>query len=52
MTAEPIAPEVLHVWAISLRASEEARREVIAELAPNTSCSPCWRNPRSTSSWV
>src|SRR3974390_899412 len=26
MTAESVAPEVLHVWAIYLRASEEARR--------------------------
>jgi len=26
MTTEPDAPEVLHVWAICLRASEEARR--------------------------
>ena len=26
MTAEPAAPEVLHVWAVYLRASEEARR--------------------------
>src|SRR6202142_4742063 len=26
MTSEPVAPEVLHVWAIYLRASEEARR--------------------------
>lgn len=26
MTAEPVAPEMLHAWAIYLRASEEARR--------------------------
>jgi ATP-dependent Clp protease ATP-binding subunit ClpA len=26
MTPEPVAPETLHVWAICLRASEEARR--------------------------
>ena len=26
MTTEPLVPEVLHVWAIYLRASEEARR--------------------------
>ena len=26
MTTESVAPEVLHVWAIYLRASEEARR--------------------------
>jgi hypothetical protein len=26
MTTEPAAPELLHVWAICLRASEEARR--------------------------
>jgi ATP-dependent Clp protease ATP-binding subunit ClpA len=26
MTAEPVVPEVLHVWAIYIRASEEARR--------------------------
>ena len=26
MTTEPVAPEMLHAWAIYLRASEEARR--------------------------
>jgi hypothetical protein len=26
MTTEPVAPETLHVWAVYLRASEEARR--------------------------
>lgn len=26
MTTEPVVPEVLHVWALYLRASEEARR--------------------------
>jgi len=34
MTTESVVPEMLHGWAIYLRASEEARREVTAELAP------------------
>ena len=52
MTTEPVAPETLHAWNIYLRASEEAVAEVIAELAPITSCSPCWTIPRSKPCWA
>ena len=52
MTTESVVPEVLHPWAIYMRASEEARRRVIAELAPITSYSPCWRIPRSRPCWA
>ena len=52
MTHRTAAPEVHHAWAIYLQASEEARRRVTAGPAPITSCSPCWRIPRSKPCWA
>ena len=52
MTTESVAPEVLHAWAIYLGPVRRLVAEVIAERAPITSCSPCWRIPRSKSCWA